>query len=235
MRENFISLNTAWGKPPQGNENVGDHIPLTWPQQEYRGKHKKLTLVEQDADPAASADQLELYSKSDNGTTELYYRRNGDASGNKLTSGGSVSVNGLVLRAFVIFDFQGKILKTERLDADGNPFDLAMSYNVTDVVPTEPFPEDVNVYPSWNINFTNALDTDNYFWNVQSFNNTSYSILTSRTVQVQPYNSGTYGDTVTANRFRVVGYNIWNGSAFSLQPPPFFRYDKIMFEAYTVA
>lgn len=59
-------------------------------------KHKKVTLLEQASDPAASANEGYLYTKDDGGDTELFYR---DDSGNiiQLTKDGKLNNTALLL------------------------------------------------------------------------------------------------------------------------------------------
>jgi len=89
MIGNFVTTSEAWGKEPTEDENIGDHVPLIDGKQDDLGLHKKTTLVEQAMEPAPGVDEITLFSQDDAGTTELYYRRDGDAAGNKLTPLGS--------------------------------------------------------------------------------------------------------------------------------------------------
>lgn len=54
-----------------------DHVLFSDP--DDAGKHNKVSLIEQGADPAAVANQIAVYSKAVSGTTQLFLRReNGD-------------------------------------------------------------------------------------------------------------------------------------------------------------
>lgn len=228
---NNDTLYNVWGKPPEGSSNVGDHVPLDESDENLRGKHKRTTHPEQSSDPTTAANEASFYSKEQNSVSELFYYRNGDAAGNQLTDTGQLTEGGLTLRAFVLFDFQGNIIEVNRVDGDGDVSKVPVSFNVTDVTPNQPLVNGVNALADWDINFTNALPTANYIWSLQSFNDNLFSTVSSLAVQVQPYNSATYSDTVQTTRFRVVGQNL--SSSFS--NPVIGRLDRILFQAYTVA
>jgi len=135
MIGNFETLSDVWGKPNRENANVGDHVPLTDPKEDDRGGHKKLTMPEQAAAPTTLVNELGLYTKDTSGSTEIYYREESNGTERQLTSSGGISIGGLVLRAFVIFDFQGNIIEREELDDEGDTIKVPLSFNVRDVTP----------------------------------------------------------------------------------------------------
>lgn len=236
MIGNFETIDSSWGKQGSSNENIGDHVSLKDDKLDNQGMHKKLTLVEQGSEPAPSTNEITLFSQDTSGKPEIYYRRDGDASGYQLTSSGKVSVGGLVLQAFVVFDFQGNILEREELDEDGNTIKVPMKLNVASVTANQPLVNGGNLYGDWNINFTNALPTDNFIWDYRAFSDSSYSNLTTKVVQAQPYSSATYSDTVSTTRFRAFSTNISpDGTTVTPAGPVIGRLERMVFHAYTVA
>jgi len=235
ISSNYQAAYEIYGKPNTENENIGDHVALNDSNEDDRGAHKKLTLNEQSSDPSTLVNEMGLYSKETNGKSEIYYRQESDGDVSQITDNGGISVGGLVLRAYVAFDFQGKIIEVERLDSEGDKIKVPVSYNVTNVTPNQALVQGKNIKADWNINFTDNLPTDDYFWVLQSFNDPLFSILSNKVVQAQPYNSATYSDTVTTSHFRAVGINIGTSSqTITPAAPVLGRLQRIIFQAYTV-
>jgi len=231
---NFESVNDIYGKTPIENENVGDHVPLTTAQEDERGGHKKTTLIEQSSDSTTLVDELGLYSKDNSDITELYYREESDGTVNQVTDQGGIIVGGLVLRAYVLFDLNGNIIEVERLDEEDEKIQVPVSFNIRSIVlNTPPFQGVVN-FTDYTINFTNSLPTADYMWILQSFNDNVFTQLTNPVVSAQPMNDGTYSNVVTANAFRAFGYNMFKTTVAN-QSPVIGRFDRIIFQAYTVA
>ncbi len=227
---NNQSVNDIWGKPPQENENVGDHIPLTEADTEKHGGHKKTTFPEQAADPATLINEVGLYSKDTSDVTELYYRRESSGDVNQITSAGGISIGGLVLRAHVLFDLTGEIIEVDRLDADGNKIKVPVSFNITSVV------QNVALSSDWTITFANALPTDDYMWVFQAFIDRNFLPLSNRVVNAQPMNSATYSSVITTTTFRAFGYNVASDTVTVTPAGPVVgRFDRMLFQAYTVA
>ena len=234
---NYEDVFDIWGKP--NFDNVGDHIPLNYADEDYRGKHRKITFVEQSSAPSTAANEMALYTKDVGGTPQIWWREPSDGGEHQLTGGtgegrGLVQ-GGIVLAAFVCFDSQGNILSTKRVNGDGEEIDVPLSANVSSVAPNQALVDGRNIYSDWNINFTTNLPTDDYIWVVQSFNDNESTILTNLVVQAQPYNSATYSDTVSTSRFRLVGFNVESDSrTISPASPCIGRLQRILFQAYVV-
>lgn len=64
IKENFTQINDQFGV---------DHTELE--ESTQQGKHKKVTLYEQSADPTTAADESVIYSKEGADGTELYFRK----------------------------------------------------------------------------------------------------------------------------------------------------------------
>ncbi len=229
---NYGTISNVWGKLPQENENVGDHIPLENPEEDERGGHKKLTLPEQTGDAATLVNELNLYSKEDNTRSELFYRKQSSGDVNKITDRGGLSVGGLILRAFVCFDLNANIIEVDRVDENGAPIRVPMSFNIASVV----INGGVSVC-DWTITFNTALPTADYIWVYQSANrvNPTAPQFASLVTSAQPRNDGTYSNTITATTFRGVIRNV-PATGGSLAPnPALFSGVRMIFQAYTVA
>jgi len=227
IKENFEETYNIWGKSPTESENIGDHMPLDTPEETDRGKHKKVTLIEQDPIPVAAANEAILYSEPVNGITELHYTRNLDATGSQLTSNRRLNVGGLVLRAYAVFDFTGKILERETLDDEGDTVKVPLSFNVGTIDQLS------STQSQWTINFTNPLGTNDYIWICQSFNNTRVSDeAVTGVFNAQPAKNGTYSDSVNSNYFVFMNANTPNNlPAFQ---PAINVGLRMVFQAYTV-
>lgn len=228
ISENFEQTFDIWGKSPTESENIGDHIPLENPQEENLGKHKKVTLIEQNPIPVASANEAILYSELVNGNTELHYRRNGDATGNQLTSNGGLNVGGLVLRAFVAFDFNGNILNRESLDDEGDTIKIPLSFNVGTITKPD------STKSQWTIPFINSIETENYIWICQSFNNIKLNpnSFLAEAGNCQPSNNSNYSDSVNSNFFNFTIYRL--PRSLILDQPATDLGRRMIFQAYTV-
>lgn len=228
IQGNFQDVFDIWGKSELQDSNVGDHLPLNNPEVDNRGKHKKITLVEQNPIPVPVANEAILYSEEQNTQSELFYIRNGDAAGNQLTSNGALSAGGLVLRAYVLFDFKGKIVQKEELDEDGELILVDCSFNVSSVVQANP-----NL-SAWTINFTTALETENYMWIVQSFNGLPGEDNFEPHGNAQPGNGALYNNTITSNSFLFWNTRVDRTGVSPSQPATTIG-RRMLFQAYTVA
>lgn len=228
IQGNFQDVKTIWGESPTDNSNNGDHIPLNFAEENQRGNHKKITLVEQNPIPVPIADEAILYSAEQNSKTELFYIRDGELAGNQITSNGALSVGGLVLRVYVIFDFNGNIIQRQELDEDGNVTLIDCSLNIASIIKSSPLES------KWTINFTNALETDNYMWITQSFNNTTNGIPFFPPLgNAQPSNNAVYGSSVTNSSFVFINAGV-PATGTTTQPGLGIGL-RMLFQAYTVA
>lgn len=228
---NFQTASDVWGKLPQENENVGDHVPLTNPEDDERGGHKKMTLAEQDTPPTAAADEAVVYSEAQNSVTEVFYVRNGDAAGFQLTSAGGLSQGGLILRAFVVFDFQGKIIEVEQVNAEGDVVKVEQKFNVTSVDPNQALFNGKNVRADWNVIFDDPIPTANYLWVCDHFGTGAVNELTQASpINFQLRNNAAYASTVTTTSCGLRGYGM-AASTLGVN----FNLARMCFQVYTVA
>jgi hypothetical protein len=81
-------------------EDIGERLEVdhSWLGDADDGAHKKLTLIEQGADPGSVANRGFLYTKDVAGVTELYYRDSGGTV-TQLTAGGVISGAALLAAA----------------------------------------------------------------------------------------------------------------------------------------
>ena len=228
---NFQTASDIWGKLPQENDNVGDHVPLTNPEDDERGGHKKVTFLEQDTPPTAAANEAVAYSEEQNSVTEMFYVRNGDAAGFQLTSAGGLSQGGLILRAFVVFDFQGKIIEVERVDSEDEVIKVQQQFNVTSVDPNQPLLNGRNVRADWNVIYTNPIPTADYIWICDHFGTGAIDSRTQASpINFQPRNNAAYGSTVTTTSIGLRGYGMAD-STLGVN----FNLARMCFQVYTVA
>lgn len=226
FRQNFESINESYGYGLPNLTNVGDHVSLTNADEDIRGGHRKLTLPEQGSAPSTAATEIALYSKEASSKSEVFYRQPSDGDEVQITGNGGISVGGLVLRAFVVFDYQGNIIEVDRKDSEGNIVKTPVKYNISTVVQN-------SLLADWTITFQNALPNANYMWVLQSLNDVRYSQASARIVQTEPYHSATYADTVSTTHFRAWGTNI-DISGVTRTNPTVGRLARIQFQAYTV-
>ena len=232
FKRNYTTVSQYWGSDPIDEDGPGDHVSLVHADETKQGKHKKTSFVSQDADPTPAANECDLYSKDVNDIPELHYIRNGDASGNQLTDAGGLTVGGLVLRAFVLFDTSGQIIKQTTQDEDGDDVETDIAFNI-DSITVNGSQVGNDFEADYTINFTNDLPDANYVWVCQSFNNFKNTGLPK--VQIQPKNDATYSNTVTASSFRMFGFSFKGpGIAFSPRGPILGRCMRMMFQAYSV-
>ena len=85
-------------------------IDHSWAGDGSDGAHKKLTLLEQAADPATVANQGFLYTKDDSGDTELYYK---DAGGTVM----KITQNGLINPSLLTAAQEPSTLDNAKVDA----------------------------------------------------------------------------------------------------------------------
>lgn len=216
---NFETVNKTYGLSVTPTENVGDHVALTETSEELIGKHKKTTLIKQAADPTVAASECALYSK---GTPpNIYYRRDGDASGNQLTSNGRISVGGLILRAYVLFDWQGNILNNSIVDSDGNKTEVPIKHNITSIVQGTAGKAD------WTVNFTDTIGTADYFWVAQALTGKEGTLTPRGYFQVK--GAAAYATSVAATFIKLAGYEK-NGTLLAS-----FNVPRIYLQVYTVA
>lgn len=211
-----------------------DHIDLKNVDPAQQGKHNKTTLINQSSDPTVSTNDFALYTKSSGGRSELFYRREGDASGIQLTNNKGYLQNTLVLRAFVIFDSQGNIIERQERVSGGKVVKVKLAYNVSSVTPNQALIDGRNVKSDWNINFTTPLPNANYFWDYRGLPDPTQSpLFNAKVVQCQPYNSATYSDSVNTNYFRAYSTNIpEDGTSYT--DPVVGRLYRMIFQAYTI-
>ena len=235
MIGNFETVNELWGKEPTEDENIGDHVPLIDGNDDDLGAHKKTTLVQQSSEPVPKTNEIDLFTQDNAGVTEVYYKRDGDAAGNQITSLGGPVVGGLVLRAFVVFDFQGNIIEREELDEEGETIKVPLSFNVASVVPQQALQQGRNIFGDWLITYTKNLPTADYIWDYRAFIDVNFNITSATTVQAQPFSSATYASSVTAGSFRAWSTNIArDGTQITPAGPVIGRLDRMIFQAFTV-
>lgn len=199
-----------------------DHVPLDDPEDLDRGKHKKLVFKEQSSDQTTGATDYGMYTKDTSGSPEVYLRPESDGTPYKFTNGGLPSP-GLKLRAAVLFDNQGNILK----DKQNEP----IAFNVNSITIPNPLSGGLNVQDDWIVNFESDIGTDAYFWVVNGFygpptNQIQSSLFTVTT----PYLFGSYSDAIKSGSIRIMTKNI-NG-----QSTPTLLFTKIVqVQIYTVA
>jgi len=90
IKENFTQLNDQFEV---------DHTALE--ESTNLGKHKKVTLYEQAADPSTAENEIALYSKESSDGTQMYYREEQDGEVHPLSS---------FIKAIVNFDVNGQII-----------------------------------------------------------------------------------------------------------------------------
>jgi hypothetical protein len=223
FQANFDTASNIWGRPFADNE--GDHIPLNFSDVDKRGGHRKVTFVQQGAAPSTGANEIALYSKNVSSNAEAFYRQPSDGTEVQVTDQGRLTANGLVLRAFVLFDFQGNILQQQQVNGDGTIVKVPISMNVTSVTPNQALVNGINKYSDWNIAFTNALPTADYVWACQSFNIGG----NNSPVYMQPRNNAAYASTVTTTSFALRGMPM-SSSSTGAQTNAIY----IQFQAWTV-
>jgi len=227
IQNNFQDVFDIWGRSQEEDQNVGDHVPLNNPEEENRGKHKQVSLIDQDPIPTAAADEAVLYSEKQNTQSELFYIRNGDATGNQLTSNGQLSVGGLSLRAYVLFDQLGNIIQNDDVDDEGEPIKVPISFNIQSVQQV------IANQDKWLITFSNALETDNYMWIAQTFSNTFSTQGFQDISNPQPGSDAVYGNSITTGSFLFM-----NSVVTTVNPPTQPARElgrRMLFQAYTVA
>lgn len=197
MIGNFESVDDIWGK--RQDANVGDHVPLTNAKIDDFGKHKKTTLVEQALAPGTGANEVAYYSKAVNSSSEIFYEEQSAAAEIQLTSNRKLIQGGIVLEAFVMFDFNGNIIENEREDENGNVLKVPLSFNITDITK--------NDGSDWVINFTTPITTEDYIWVTQSMNR-SNQLGNIRVGNAQPNNNAIYSNVVNSNSFNFIVGNV---------------------------
>jgi hypothetical protein len=202
---------------------ANDHVMFDADEDVNRGKHKKLTLVEQSGDQTTAATDFAWYAKNDAGAPELYGRSESDGTVFKWTKLGRVSP-ALRLEAYVLFDSQGNIIE----DKNGNN----LSYNVSSITIPNALINGINIIDDWIVNFETSLSTSSPFWVVNGFYGPSQAfpsavnLFTSTT----PYMFGTYANAISSTQFRIMTKNV-NGSS----TPSNLLTKLIQLQVYTVA
>lgn len=181
-----------------GQQFSFDHVSLDDAADEFRGRHKKVTYVEQSADPTTAANDYSLYTKDDSGLPELYGRNESDGTVVKWTKNGRVSP-ALRLEAFVLFDRDTNILKNE----DGTP----LSYNIGSITAATPLVNGKVFQDDWIVSFASNISTANYFWLITAFYKPTGNSLVPGNLNAinttQPKRSAAYGTYVTNSSIRI--------------------------------
>lgn len=225
MIANFGDVHKFYGLP---SLNDGDHVPFTEGDDDLKGKHKKLTLIEQGAAPATGANEMAVYTKDVGGSPEIFVREESSGDEIQMTGGGLINMNGLVLRAHVIFDVEGNIIEREILDENDEIQRVPISHNVSDVTATKTMVGSVVTDIKWKVTFETAMPDANYFWNVTSFNFSTFSGSITFIRQVQPANNAAYGDTVKTTDFTVQGITNTLGNDYPR------TFERILVSIYTL-
>jgi hypothetical protein len=225
FRENFLEM---------GRLYRGDHEPLRSDNSDHIGHHRKVTLPEQAADPTTAASEMAVYTKDNSGVTDLYMRAQSDGDVSQIVSSGGISVGGLVLRAFALFDYNGNIIKITRKDDDGEDEEVPIAFNIKSIVHN--FPPVTGVSPgrcNWTLTYNTNMPDADYIWSVQTFADTNFTgaVPVDEVVQAQPEQNGTYGNVVTTSTFKILGYASQSPQTLGT----FGRIDLIQFQAFTVA
>lgn len=146
-----------------------------------RGKHDVVSLPQQGADPTTLADEYGLYTIDDGGDPFVKVREPSSGTIGKLldeTANGLLRFGDLRLGAFATIAARGTIIE---------------SFNVSSVVYTNLGSDQFR----YEINFTNALPTDDYFFDIDEYT------LSINYVEVQA--SGTYSNSITASKIVLFG------------------------------
>lgn len=200
----FASQSTAvWQKQERRNGFVRDevigeeHYPPSDPVN--GGKHRKFTLPNQVGDPTTLADEYALYSKEAGGVKSIYIREPSNGTVSSIISDdtfGSVQRMGdFVLGASCSWDFKGNLFN---------------SYNCANITVTDAIPPTLRTYQ---INFTNTLPTDDFFWTVSFFNgvsgsNTNPSALINGIFVTA---DGTYNNSISDSFIKFTVFNTLSG------------------------
>jgi len=171
-----------------------DHYPPSDP--ENGGKHRKFTLPNESSDPTTLTDEYALYTKEDTGIQSIYGREPSSGTVAALISDdtfGSVQKMGsIVLGASCLIDTKGNVFN---------------SYNVSNITITTPAPP---AFITYQVNFTNTLPTDDYFWTVEVFNSPGNAPNTFLLSGI--YVSGaTYASSVTDQFIKFTAFNSLQG------------------------
>lgn len=206
MIGNFEVINRSWGLPNTENENIGDHVSLNDPNISNYGKHKKVTFVEQSAAPSTGVNEVGLYTKDTSGRPELYYRRESDGTESQLTDRGNITVGGMVLGAWVMFDFNGKVIEKITKDENGKKIKIPYKYNVSGVTVNQQNigGKLINV-ADYTIAFETAMPDNNYCWVVGNYTRIALDGAAEGNVLVsaQAANNASYSTSVQTTSLRI--------------------------------
>ena len=121
--------------------------------EDTRGRHELIRLPAQGSDPTTLSNEYSLYSRVDSGNNVICVREPSNGTIANLideTENGLLTYGGLRLGAFATIAARGVILQ---------------SFNVSNVVYTE-----IGLgFFRYEINFTNQLPTDNYFFDIEEY------------------------------------------------------------------
>ena len=149
--------------------------------EDTRGRHELIRLPAQGSDPTTLSNEYSLYSRVDSGNNVICVREPSNGTIANLideTENGLLTYGGLRLGAFATIAARGVILQ---------------SFNVSNVVYTE-----IGLgFFRYEINFTNQLPTDNYFFDIEEYT------LSTNYVEVEA--SNTYSDSITDNKLVLFG------------------------------
>lgn len=142
------------------------------------GYHKVIHNINQagtygDNTPAPIVGIGQLYTKTIAGSQQLFYHQ-----GTGATANNEAALSVAPVRAAVLFDGTGAILNA------GNA-----KFNVTSVTKTG--------FPTYIVNFTLALPSNFYFWQMTGFDNSGNPVIAA------PRKSGTYGTFITTTSIEV--------------------------------
>jgi hypothetical protein len=184
MLQNFSSAGTIFQE---------DHVALDDGESAQRGKHNKVTFVQQVADPVTGANEVDLYTKDVAGQPEIFFAPESAAAVTQITKGARWQP-GLRVEAFVMFDRKGNILQSKNGERQ-------FSFNVTSVTKNGgQFVDD------WTVNFTSNISTANYFWVMEATLNEGGGPIPTNPVVLNPVHAALYSTSVTPSSFNVAGY-----------------------------
>lgn len=177
----------VWQKQEQRNGLVRDDVfgeeHYSFSDSENGGLHKKFTMPDQGGDPTTLADEYGFYVKEDGGVTSIYTREPSSGTvGNIIdddTFGTAQRIGDFIVGASCSWDVSGNLF---------NPFNVA-NITVTDIAPT-------NNFRTFQLNFTNTLPTNDYFWTLSFFNGANNVNFPFRFKGIFTGADATYGNIV---------------------------------------
>lgn len=206
MVGNFESINRSWGLPNTEDENIGDHISLDNPNVANYGKHKKVTFVEQESAPSTGVNEIGLYTKDNSGRPEIFYRRESDGAESQLTDRGNITVGGMVLGAWVMFDFNAKVIEKITKDENNKKIKVPYKYNISSVtVNQQNIGGTFRNVADYTITFETAMPDNNYCWVVGNYTRITLDGAAEGNILVsaQAANNVTYANSVQTTSLRI--------------------------------